>query len=149
MASHSREEVERHYLHWRAAIDRRDLDAMAAMLTEDARGGNAQFGMFEGRDAIIGFSRERWPETVPNRSLWHAIDDFRVVDKWRETLPGDPGAGRVYHYHGITELLYAGGGQWSFMYGIPDIVGLMRVYGQWRRDGHAEVYGEVYPGIPR
>jgi hypothetical protein len=34
------------------------------------------------------------------------------------------------------------------MYGIPDVVGLMRVYAQWRADGQARIYGEVYPGMP-
>ncbi|MBW2294518.1 MAG: hypothetical protein JRG94_19735 [Deltaproteobacteria bacterium] len=80
--------------------------------------------------------------------MWHAIDGYRVVDKWRETLPGDPPPSRDYHYYGITELIYAGSGAWSFMYGIPDVVGLMRVYGQWRRDGQADIHGEVYPDIP-
>ena len=118
------------------------------MLTEDARGGNCQYGIFEGRDAIVKFAEDHWPESVPNRNVWHAIDDFRVVDKWRETLPGEPPPGRDYHYYGITELRYAGAGQWNFMYGIPDVVGLMRVYAQWRADGQARIHGEVYPGIP-
>ncbi len=118
------------------------------MLAPDAQGGNSQYGLFEGRDAIIKFSEDHWPESVPNRSVWHAIDDFRVVDKWRETLPGEPPPGRDYDYYGITELLYAGSGAWSFMYGIPDVVGLMRVYQQWRDDGQVPIHGEVYPGIP-
>ena len=118
------------------------------MLTEDARGGNCQYGIFEGRDEIIKFTIDHWPESVLNRNVWHAIDDFRVVDKWRETLPGEPPPGRDYYYYGITELRYAGAGQWNFMYGIPDVVGLMRVYAQWRADGQARIHGEVYPRIP-
>ena len=148
MADAQRAEIEAHFARWRAAVDRRNLDQMASMLAADAEGGNSQFGVFEGRDAIIRFAREHWPESVPNRSLWHAIDGERVVDKWRETLPGDDPSGGSYHYDGITELLYAGNGHWSKMYGIPDVVGLMRVYAKWRKDGHAKVYGELYPGMP-
>jgi len=148
VAEFSRDEVAAHFARWRQAVDRHDIDQMASMLTEDAQGGNSQFGLFNGREAISQFSRDRWPESVPNRSVWHAIDGYRVVDKWRETLPGDPPPSRDYHYYGITELIYAGSGAWSFMYGIPDVVGLMRVYGQWRRDGQADIHGEVYPDIP-
>jgi hypothetical protein len=127
-------------------VDKRDLDAMAAMFTADARGGNSVFGIFEGRDAIMQFM-ERWPESVPNRSLWVAIDGPRVVNKWRETLPGTPPAGSDYHYDGISEFHYAGGGQWNFMYGLPDLAGLRRAYARWKADGHAATHGEIYPGL--
>ena len=59
-----------------------------------------------------------------------------------------PGSRCLDWVSGISELLYAGSGEWNFMYGIPDVVGLMRVYQQWRDDGQARVHGEVYPGIP-
>lgn len=147
MSDHERGEIEAHFARWREAVDRRDLDAMAAMLAEDAQGGNSVFGLSQGRDAILRFM-QRWPESVPNRSVWVAIDDVRVVNKWRETLPGTPPQGRYYHYTGISEFIYAGNGQWSFMYGLPDIVGLTRVYAEWRRDGQADIHGEVYPGMP-
>ena len=147
MADHPRSEVERHFRVWREAVDQRDLDQMARMFAEDARGGNSVFGLFEGRDAIAKFSRDHWPELVPNRSVWQVIDGDRVVNKWRETLPGDPPTGRDYHYDGISEFLYAGSGHWSFMYGLPDVIGLTRVYARWREDGQAELHGEVYPGF--
>jgi hypothetical protein len=150
MSDYERSEIEAHFSHWREAVDRRDLDAMASMLTPDARGGNAQFGVSEGRDAIMQFM-EHWPQSVPNRSVWHVIDGVRVVNKWRETLPGTVPDGRDYHdyqYDGISEFIYAGGQKWNFMYGLPDQVGLMRAYAQWRKDGQAAIHGEVYPGIP-
>jgi hypothetical protein len=120
---------------------------MAPMLAEDARGGNAVFGLFEGRDAIMRFMKH-WPESVPNRSVWCVIDGSRVVDKWRETLPGRPPDGSDYHYYGISEFIYAGNRQWSFMYGLPDHIGLLRAYARWRKDGYAKTYGELYPGMP-
>ena len=149
MKTFSRDEVEQHFRVWRRAIDVRDLDAMAQMLTPDALGGNAQFGIHQGRDAIIQFSRDRWPESVPNRSVWHAIDGDRVVNKWRETLPGEPPDGLEdgYDYDGISEFIYAGQNQWSFMYGIPDVTGLMRVHSRWRKDGQPKIVGDVYPGL--
>ena len=146
---YSREEVAQHVARWRRAVDQRDLDGMASMFTEDARGGNSQYGVFDGRKAIMRFIEDHWPEAVPNRSVWHAIDGARVVDKWRETLPGQAPPGYDYGYDGITELSYAGSRKWRFIYGIPDVVGLMRVVGRWRRDGQADAYGEVYPDIPR
>ena len=154
-----RAEVEAHFARWREAVDRRDIDAMASMLAADARGGNAQFGLLEGREAVVGFMRERWPETVPNRSVWHAIDGERVVNKWRETLPGQAPSGEPYDYDGISEFIYtraragengvesADEGKWSFMYGLPDVIGLSRVHARWLADGQAEIFGEVYPGL--
>ena len=116
------------------------------MPTDDARGGNSVFGIVEGRAAIMQFM-ERWPEAVPNKSLWAAIDRPRVVNKWRETLPGEAPAGVSYHYDGISEFHYAGDGRWDFMYGLPDVVGLQRAYARWKGDGHAATYGEIYPGL--
>ena len=81
------------------------------------------------------------------RVLAATIDGVRVVNKWRETLPGSAPPGSRYHYDGISEFLYGGNGQWSFMYGLPDQVGLLRSYAQWRKDGQAEIHGEVYPGL--
>ena len=125
MSDPRRDEIERHFARWRDVVDRRDLDAMASMFAPDARGGNAVFGLFDGPEAIIGFARQHWPEAIPNRSVWHVIDGVRVVDKWRETLPGEPSSGSDYDYFGITELLYAGEGKWSYMFGLPDTVGAL------------------------
>ncbi len=147
MSDHSRDEVEGHFQCWREAIDRRDIEAMASMFSDDARGGNSQFGLFEGRDAIMRFTMDRWPASVPNKSVWHVIDDLRVVNKWRETLPGEAPDGSDYHYFGISEFIYAGSSQWNFMYGIPDVIGLTRVHARWLKDGQADRFGEVYPGL--
>ena len=60
-------------------------------------------GTFQGPDAIIQFARDNRPETLPSRSIWHAIDGSRVVNKWLEIPPGEPPAGSDYSYEGITE----------------------------------------------
>jgi hypothetical protein len=144
MSEFPRDEVVQHFRRWRAATDRRDLAAMAPMLAVDAKGGNSYFGILDGRDAIMNFVEKRWPAAVPNRSVWHVIDGARVVNKWRETLPGTPPDGTDYHYVGISEFIYAGNGEWSFMYGIPDAVGLGEVHKRWTADGHAEEYPKLY-----
>jgi hypothetical protein len=147
VSDYPRSEIEAHFARWRDAVDRHDLEAMARMLAEDARGGNAVFGRFEGRAAIMQFWKH-WPDSVPNRNVWCVIDGSRVVAKWRETLPGTPPEGSDYHYYGIGEFIYAGNGQWSFIYSLPDQTGLFRAYARWRKDGHVEAYGEIYPGMP-
>ena len=149
MSEISRAEVEGHFFRWREALDSRDYPVLRSLLTEDARGGNSVYGVVEDREAIVDFMRESWPLSVPNVSVWHAIDGARLVHKWRETLPGKPPADRDYHYYGISEFIYAGEGRWNFMYGLPDVVGLARTYAAWGQDGHSETYGEVYPGMAR
>lgn len=146
MPEYARTEIEAHFARWREAVDRHDLEAMKPMLTEDARGGNATFGISEGRDGVMQFM-QHWPESVPNRSVWHVIDADRVVNKWREWLPGSASDGSDYHYDGISEFIYAGADRWNFMYGLPDVTGLTRAYARWKNDGQAEIHGEVYPGL--
>ena len=146
MSEFSREEVKAHFDVWRSLVDHHDLAGMARLLTDDVKGGNAVFGISEGRDAVLGFM-DRWPESIPNESLWVAIDGARVVNKWRETLPGDSPTGASYHYDGITELHYAGSQRWSFMYGLPDLFALKTAYSRWKSDSHEEKYGALYPGL--
>jgi hypothetical protein len=147
MPKFTREEVQGHFSNWRSALDERDLEVLSSLLSIDARGGNSVFGLLDGRDAIVAFMANNWPESVPNRGLWVAIDGSRVVHKWRETLPGKPPSGHGYDYDGISEFNYAGDGEWDFMYGLPDTVGLQRAYTRWRADGHEKSYGAVYPGM--
>ncbi len=144
MAEFDRNEVSELFIRWRAATDRRDLDEMYEMLAEDAIGGNCKSGTFKGRDAIIQWSQENWPEFLPNRSIWHVIDDSRVVNKWYETLPGEPSAGHDYSYEGISEFIYGGSGKWNFMYGIPDFWGLERALKEWEKDGNMEKYSHLF-----
>jgi hypothetical protein len=120
MLSIPRSEVEQHFASWRQAIDGHSLELLAAMLTPNARGENAVFGIVTGRDAVMQFMA-RWPESVPNQSLWVAIDGLRVVNQWRETLPGEAPVGQDSPYDGISEFAYAGNGHWSCMYGLPDV----------------------------
>ncbi len=60
--------------------------------------------------------------------------------------PVNPPNGRDYSYEGISEFIYAGSGKWSFMYGIPDFIGLNRAISQWAEDGHIVKYGQIFGG---
>ena len=139
-------EVETAFAAYRAAVDAGDHDTMATMLTRDGRGGNATFGFF-GRDDYKQFLADCWLEIIPNVSVWQLTGGGRVVNKWRESLPGSPPAGGRYDYFGVNEVIYAGEGRFRFMYSIPDLFGLTVLYARWKADGQDEVYGDLYPGI--
>ena len=142
-----RSEVAKAFAAYRAAVDVGDHDTMTAMLTADGRGGNATFGFFHDRDAYRQFLKDCWLEIIPNHSMWQMIGGGRVMNKWCETLPGTPPNGGRYDYFGINEVIYAGDGQFRFMYSLPDQFGLSVLYGRWKADGQHEVYGDIYPSI--
>jgi hypothetical protein len=142
-----RDEIERAFGRYRAAVDVGDHDAMASMLTEDGRGGNATFGFFHGQAAYRKFLGDCWLEIVPNYSVWQAIEGGRVLDKWCEVLPGRPPAGGRYDYFGINEVIYAGDGRFRLMYSLPDLFGLSLLYRRWKADGQHQQYGDLYPGL--
>ena len=141
----TRQDVESLFRRWRTAVDCRDFDGMRNMLTPDARGGNAIFGIFEGRDALVDFSESKWPDSVPNMSVWHVIDGTRLVNKWKETLPGEPSSGEPFDYFGISEFVADESGRWNFMYGLPDVTGLLKAHARWKADGYQDKFPEVYP----
>jgi hypothetical protein len=143
----SLEEVESTFLKFRAAVDDGDHDTMASMIAPSGRAGNATYGLFDDHASYLEFLRSAWNEVIPNRSVWHVIDRGRIVDKWRESLPGLDSDGKRYDYFGINELVYAGNGLFNLQYSIPDVFGLTMVYQKWKSDGHHEVHGEIYPGL--
>lgn len=140
-------EVENAFRIYRVAVDASDHETMAAMLTDDGRGGNATYGFYDDRNSYLEFLRTRWPEVIPNHSVWHVIEGGRVVNKWCEVLPGTPSDGGRYDYFGINELIYGGNGQFRLMYSIPDLFGLKVLYRKWKDDGQHQVYGDVYHGL--
>lgn len=149
MADQTREAIESLFLRWRRAVESRDFIAMREMLTPDARGGNAIYGVREGRDAVIEFSESNWPASVPNESVWYVIDGARLVNKWKEALPGKSPTGDPYDYFGISEFLYSPSGHWEYMYGLPDVTGLTRVFTRWSEDGNASRFPDVHPELAR
>ncbi len=117
------------------------------MLAVGGRGGNATFGFFHDRDSYLEFLRSCWLEVIPNRSVWHVVQGGRVVDKWRESLPGETQEGDRYDYFGINELIYDGVGMFRLMYSIPDLFGLTALYRKWKADRKHEIHGDIYPGL--
>ncbi len=142
-----RTEVEKAFGAYRAAVDVGDHETMAQMLCDGGRGGNATYGFFADRASYRQFLEDCWLEIIPNVSMWQTIDGGRVVNKWRESLPGPPPAGGRYDYFGINEVIYAGGGQFRFMFSIPDLFGVTVLYTRWKADGQHEIYGDIYPSI--
>ena len=140
-------EVEEAFARYRTAIDVSDHDTMAALLSEEGRGGNAIYGFFHGRAAYRKFLTECWLEVIPNVSVWHVIEGGRVVNKWRESLPGTTSEGARYDYFGISEIIYAGEGSFRFIYSIPDLFGLNLLYARWKADGQHQTHGDLYPGL--
>lgn len=140
-------EVEAAFLKFRKALDQGDHASMAAMISQGGRAGNATYGLFNDRDSYLEFLRSTWNEVIPNRSVWHVIDKGRVVNKWRESLPGIDSDGRRYDYFGINELIYAGEGLFNLQYSIPDVFGLTALYRKWKSDGQHEIHGEIYPHL--
>jgi hypothetical protein len=141
------EEVEKVFSEFRNAIDIADHKTMASMVAPGGRAGNATFGLFDDQKQYLEFLKMAWHELIPNHSVWHVIDRGRIVNKWRESLPGLDGEGKRYDYFGINELIYAGNGLFNLQYSIPDIFGLTGVYQKWKTDGRHEEYGEIYPGL--
>ena len=142
-----RDEVDKAFGAYRAAVDVGDHEAMVAMFTEDGRGGNSTFGFFRGRETYLQFLKDCWLEIIPNHSMWHVIQGGRVVNRWCEVLPGTPPGGGRYDYFGINELIYGGDGQFRLQYSLPDLFPLTVLYARWKRDGQHERYGDIYPGL--
>ena len=138
-------EVAAAFARYRRCVDESDHAGMAGLLSPDGRGGNAVYGMLEGPAAYLDFCEKYWPSEVPNESVWIAIDGGRVVNRWRETLPGTPPDGVPYTYDGITEVIYAGEGRFSLIWGVPDLAGFQRAMLRWQEHGQAERYPDVFP----
>lgn len=141
-----RGEVVAAFKRYRRAVDQSDHETMAAMLSDDGRAGNATYGLFSDRAAYLAFLKEAWLSVISNLNVWQLIEGGRVVNKWVEILPGTPPAGMNYNYYGINEVIYAGNGQFRFMYSLPDLFGLSQTYRRWKEDGHHNEFGDVYPG---
>lgn len=140
-------EVEQAFAAYRKAVEIGDHATMAKMLADGGRGGNATFGFFPDRDSYEKFLNDCWLEMIPNRNVWTVIEGGRVINKWRESLPGTTPDGQRYDYFGINEVIYAGNGQFRYMYSLPDLFGIQSLYMRWKADGQHETYGDIYAGM--
>lgn len=96
------------YRHHLACHRAGDWAGLADLFATDATYRDPFFGLAEGREAIRDFlirsmtGLEDW--TFPIE--WTAIDEGRVVYRWRNTLPVRRRDGRPFDFPGITTLAY-------------------------------------------
>jgi ketosteroid isomerase-like protein len=132
MTSHSRDEIEAahdRYLATRGRIEKGELgwDALADFFTADATFIDPAWGRVRGKDRIRAFFVESmaglggW--SFPHQ--WRAIDGDRVVAGWKNRLPGHRPDGSPYEAQGVSILLYAGGGKFSYE---EDLLNMVHVF---------------------
>jgi ketosteroid isomerase-like protein len=132
MAGHSRQEIEAahdRYVATRGRIEAGELgwDALADFFTDDATFIDPAWGRVRGRQQIRKFFVESmaglddW--SFPHQ--WRAIDGDRVVAGWMNRLPGCRPDGSHYEAPGVSILLYAGGGKFSYE---EDLLNMVHVF---------------------
>ncbi len=139
MASHSVEEVEgayARYLEERRRVEAGEVgwDALAAFFTDDATFIDPAWGRVEGIAAIREFLVESmlgldgW--SFPHE--WTAVDGDRLVARWWNRLPGQRPDGSYYQAPGISIMVYAGDGKFSYE---EDLLNMVHVGELFRESG--------------
>ena len=106
------------YRELREAIHRGEADwpVLADLFTDDAVYIDPAWGRIQGRDEIRAFmvesmtGLEDW--TFPIEFI--AIEGDQVVVKWQQVLPGERPDGGRWAQSGVSTLLYAGDGRFSY-----------------------------------
>jgi ketosteroid isomerase-like protein len=131
-----RAEVEAAFQRTRAAQDADDWNAYCDLLSEDAVYVEHHFGTFRGREAI-----RAWlvPVMAPLKGWsypteWCVIEGDRVVFLWRNRLPGRRPDGSCYEFSGVTTMLYAGAGLFSYQEDVYNFDETRRVMKEWGAD---------------
>ena len=128
----------RRYIEQRGKIEAGELgwEALAEFFTDDATFVDPAWGRIEGRDAIVTFLRdsmaglEDW--TFPLE--WEVVDGDWLVTGWQNRLPGRRADGSYYQAPGMSRILYAGGGKFSFEQDLLNMVHVIEVIKEsgWR-----------------
>jgi len=128
-----RAEVEAAFQRTRAAQDADDWSAYCDLFTEDAVYVEHHFGVYRGREAI-----RAWlvPLMAPLKGWsypteWCVIEGERVVFLWKNRMPGLRADGSHYEFSGITTMLYAGNGRFSYQEDVYNFVETRRVMKEW------------------
>lgn len=128
-----RAEVEAAWRHRMALQDRDDWEAFGKTFTEDAVYVEHHCGTFAGRAQILAWlvpimeQCKDWTYPIE----WVSIDGNRVVHKWQNRLPGRRPDGSYYEFGGITVMVYAGNGAFSFQEDIYNARELEKVLQEW------------------
>lgn len=136
MSEFSREEVRAAWEKRMALQDADDWHGFGMTFTEDAVYLEHHEGNFRGREAILDWlvpvmkQCEGWTYPVE----WVAIDGDRVIHKWQNRLPGQRADGSHYQFAGITVMVYAGHGQFSFQEDIYNWEEALAVLQEWAAD---------------
>jgi ketosteroid isomerase-like protein len=132
MTQFPREEIEAthdRYLRTREAIMAGELkwDALAQFFTEDATFIDPAWGRMKG----IANMREFFTKSMSGLEDWHFPHDWRVIDgnrlvgAWKNRLPGQRPDGTYYEAQGLSVMIYAGGGKFSYE---EDLLNMVHIF---------------------
>jgi ketosteroid isomerase-like protein len=136
MGEFGREEIRAAWEKRMALQDADDWHGFGMTFTEDAVYLEHHEGNFRGRDAILDWlvpvmkQCQGWTYPVE----WVAIDGNRVIHKWQNRLPGQRADGSHYEFAGVTIMLYAGNGKFSFQEDIYNWEEALAVLKDWAAD---------------
>ena len=132
MADYSKEEILetlRRYLEVRGRIEAGEIgwDALIEFFTEDATFVDPAWGRVDGREKIREFfvesmeGLEGW--TFPHE--WEAVDGNHLTIGWQNRLPGRRPDGGYWQAPGVSRMIYAGDGKFSFE---QDLLNMVHVF---------------------
>lgn len=131
---HSRQEVEAAFQRTRAAQDTGDWSAYADCFSEDAVYVEHHFGTFRGRESI-----RAWlvPVMAPlvgwsYPTEWCVVEGDRLVFLWKNRLPGRRADGGYFEFSGVTTMIYAGDGLFSYQEDIYNFDETRQVMTEWK-----------------
>ncbi len=117
---------------------------LASMFTDDAVYIDPAWGRIQGIDAL----REFFDESMRGLEDWDfpieftAVDGTTVVVKWTQQLPGARADGSRYEQSGISTLVYAGDGKFSYE---EDLLNMVHVLEDLRESGWRPGEGFLSP----
>ena len=139
MAEHDEQEVLetlRRYLEVRGRIEAHELgwDSLAQFFTDDAVFVDPAWGRVEGRENIRTFfiesmeGLEDW--TFPHE--WEFVDGDRLTIGWQNRLPGRRDDGGYWQAPGVSRMIYARDGKFSFE---QDLLNMVHVFEIMKESG--------------
>ncbi len=132
MTEYPRSEVEAahdRYLRTREAIDAGKLEwaALAEHFTEDATFIDPAWGRMKGIGNIRAFMEKSMAglEDWKFPHDWRLVEGNRLVGAWKNRLPGQRADGTFYEAQGLSIMIYAGGGKFSYE---EDLLNMVHIF---------------------